>query len=175
MSDVPGFVTWITSLRIEVEGPYLEGPSSSTFSKLYCYYIVVFDGEQIYSRAIRRYNDFQWTERALEFEFLGRVIPCTPEKNPLVKAGLANEGFFEDRRQKLEHFVRAIVCLPEVNISKTVFSFMFSSRQEFGLFQEEHSKTLVDVSEKASTSIMGYFETFWAKSDKFKSWYFFVT
>lgn len=163
------YLSWIKGLELRVDGPFLETLSSSTFSKLYCYHIVVKDKGELYSKSIRRFNDFLWTEIALEFEFLGRIIPSTPEKNVLVKAGLADTETLELRRRKLEHFVKSIVNLQDVSCSKTVTSFLFEPRELFAIYQEEHTKTIINVSEKSGSGLMGYFENMWSKSENFKS------
>lgn len=168
-TDKEAYQTWANELDIRVDGPFLEDISSSTFNKLYCYHIVVRDKKELFSKSIRRFNDFLWTEIALEFEFLGRIIPSTPEKNALVKAGLADSNFLELRRKKLEHFVKSIVKLPDICFTKTVKNFIFEPRELFAVYQEEHTKTIIDVSEKSTTSLMGYFENFWSKTESFRS------
>lgn len=167
--DPDSYSKWIKGLTILMEGPLLE-KSTSPLTMLYYYEIIIKDGDELFSKSIRRFNDFIWTEDALEFEFLGRVIPSTPEKNPLAKAGLAGNQFNENRRRGLLRFVKSIVEMDDINCCETVSRFLFEPRQSFALYQEEFSKKVVQVADKSVGKVFdNLLEYVFKKPDTFKS------
>lgn len=143
------FQEYIKSLRVQIDGPHKSKSSSTVINPLHYYNILTYYNDELVCRSMRRYNDFVWTERVLEFQYLGRIIPTTPQKNPLTKIGLASAQFSEERRRRLEYFVTSILKLPELNASDAVFNFIFASRNDFALYQEEMRKVVIDVSQQS--------------------------
>lgn len=148
------FQEYVKALRVQVDGPHKSKSSSTVINPLHYYNILIYYNEELVCRSPRRYNDFLWTEKVLEFQFLGRIIPTTPQKNPLTKVGLASTQFNEERRRKLEYFVGCILQLPELNAGDTVFNFVFASRSSFALYQDDIRKSVIDVSEQTADRLM---------------------
>ena len=63
------------------------------------------------SAVLRRYSDFFWLYERLHMEKAGAIIPPMPEKQPV---GRFSVSFVEDRRSKLERFLRRVAVHPEL-------------------------------------------------------------
>lgn len=93
----------------------------------------------------RRFNDFLWLEKALSYDFLGRIIPVNPPKNFLTKLQLTGQEFMSQRINGINRFCRMLLDMAEINLSDHTFHFFFSSRREFTLHQEEFTKQMIDI------------------------------
>jgi hypothetical protein len=92
-----------------------------------------------------RFNDFLWLEKALVYDYFGRIIPKCPPKNILTKVNMSGEKFMKQRRVDLERYSRKILSMKSINLSQHVFMFFFTSRREFALHRETTDKQLTEV------------------------------
>jgi len=64
-----------------------------------------------YSAVLRRYSDFLWLYEKLHKEKAGAIVPPLPEKQAVSRFSAA---FIEDRRIKLEQYLRRVAVHPEL-------------------------------------------------------------
>jgi sorting nexin-1/2 len=74
-----------------------------------------------YSAVLRRYSDFLWLYTRLHKEKAGGVIPPLPEKQAVARF---SSSFIEERRAKLEQFLRRVAVHPELYDAPSLDTFL---------------------------------------------------
>jgi sorting nexin-1/2 len=72
----------------------------------------------------RRYSDFCWLYGRLEIEFPGAIFPIIPHKRTLTNAAKFSPEIIEERRQNLDHFLKAVVAHQELARAPSMTPFM---------------------------------------------------
>lgn len=79
--------------------------------------------------ANRRYSDFAWLHERLHKERPGAIVPPLPDKQR--GTSLFDEKFIEDRRNRLEIFLRRCVRNPELRDAECLLVFLSGGDAEF--------------------------------------------
>ncbi len=74
-----------------------------------------------YSAVLRRYSDFLWLYERLHKEKPGAIVPPLPEKQAVARF---SASFIEDRRMKLEQFLRRVAVHPELYDAPSLDTFL---------------------------------------------------
>ncbi len=74
-----------------------------------------------YSAVLRRYSDFLWLYTRLHKERSGAIIPPLPEKQAVARF---SASFIEERRVKLEQFLRRVAVHPELYDAPSLDTFL---------------------------------------------------
>jgi len=135
--------TLVSTVSISIDQPM--NVNQGGLLALQAFRINISYNKEPFTSVSRRFNDFLWLEKALSYDFLGRVIPCNPPKNFLTKLQLTGEEFMAQRISGINRFCQVLLASKEINLSDHVFHFFFSSRREFTLHQEEFNKHMIDI------------------------------
>jgi sorting nexin-1/2 len=116
-----------TSYRVDVRppAPPTEGSSVQTQD--------VMLNNTNYSAVLRRYSDFLWLYERLHAERAGAIVPPLPEKQPV---GRFSASFVEDRRAKLEVFLRRLAVHPELADAPALDTFLRADDMTFQIAKQ---------------------------------------
>ena len=115
-----------------------------------------------FSAVLRRYSDFFWLYERLHTEKAGAIIPPMPEKQPV---GRFSVSFVEDRRSKLERFLRRVAVHPELADAACLETFLRADDYTFHAAKNAKG----DIRLASSTNNM--MRTTPPKQDGFKRWF----
>ncbi len=74
-----------------------------------------------YSAVLRRYSDFLWLYERFHKEKPGAIVPPIPDKQAVARF---SASFIEDRRMKLEQFLRRVAVHPELYDAPSLDTFL---------------------------------------------------
>eukprot|EP00565_Helicotheca_tamesis_P005262 CAMPEP_0185729356 /NCGR_PEP_ID=MMETSP1171-20130828/5333_1 /TAXON_ID=374046 /ORGANISM="Helicotheca tamensis, Strain CCMP826" /LENGTH=510 /DNA_ID=CAMNT_0028398175 /DNA_START=90 /DNA_END=1622 /DNA_ORIENTATION=- len=152
-----------TSYRVDVRGPLpSENPPNGQ---------VVGGDPSIfqnagYSAVLRRYSDFLWLYERLHKERAGAIVPPIPDKQAVARFSAA---FVEDRRVKLETFLRRVSVHPELCDAKCLETFLRADDVTF--YAAKNAKGGVDTAMMMSIAPNNATAMTPQKKEGFKKWF----
>ena len=115
------------------------------------HYNVVHDA---HSSVLRRYTDFKWLHDTLHVERSGAIVPPLPDKTG-AGTNRFDPEFVEERRTKLELFVRRVVCHPELWDASCLNAFLRADDLHFAIAKNAVSKAMMDDVAESGTGVVG--------------------
>lgn len=143
-----------TSYRVDVRPPTLTAGVQQDISLQ----------NHTFSAVLRRYSDFFWLYERLQLEKPGAIIPPMPEKQPV---GRFSASFVEDRRAKLERFLRRVAVHPELADAACFETFLRADDYTFQV--AKNAKGEVILASSTNNNMMR--ATPPKKQDGFKRWF----
>jgi hypothetical protein len=145
-------------MEIKVGDP--EKKTGDNFLYFHAYRVsVVKEGKEVW-RVYRRYTDFDWLNKFLEFKFPGKVLPVLPPKNALTKINLNSDEFLGQRVKLLRRYVKRLQLSRELLVSEPVFHFLFSRKKDYALYLQNEKSELIDLEETSIVSKVTDFMSF---------------
>lgn len=146
---------FIEDINVEICDP--QKRQSKNFTFYYTYTIKVFKSGKMLSSISRRYQDFEWLNKSINYHIPGLFLPKLPPKNFMVKINMIDESFMKQRLDSLNQYVQILLSKKQILNSVIFFEFMFETPQNFGLYMKNESLDRVEIEDQNLVSKISEF------------------